>query len=676
MRPWTTWLLTAAALGAPLAGAAAQAPRDSLAFAGARGIYVWTGGTVVSRAHPVAGVVAHRVERRREGERDWRLVADVEAVTSGAAFTAPLDSTTRAAVRAVLGQPSDQAAWDYIVRFPTAHSLAGIIGEERIRLALGIYALDPNVRPGERWQYRISDLGADGQARNGRITTSLAYPSDVRFARLITLAPEASDSLARLRWYITPGHQGRFIEIWRRDGREGAFRMVDSLGVLLRVGDSLQARYEDRAVRPGAMYQYFAVPRDLFANRGAASDTVTLYTVPFAALALPDSLRVESVDSLGLVVRWRLTTPERARSVRVYRAPSPRGEWQAIGEVVPTESHFVDPNPPVMEPTYYRLIVTSLRGEDSPATAATFGFYRSPFAPSAPAALVAEVLPRGVRLSWLAGSEPDLRGYVVSVTDAPAESLTVGTAPVRPVSPLLGLRDTVFVDSVTAFARGRAYSYVVQAVNTSEHRSDFSVPAVVTPAAAGPPPVPTGADGYPGRVGVRLHWDDMRPADLAVAGYLVSRRRVSAPADSADVPLTAVPLGPNDNGFSDTTARAGAVYEYRIRSINLLGATSEPTAAVRMALPLVHPAPPGNARAVASSDGVALAWDAIEAAGTLVRVYRYRRGTPATVIAELPAGQRAFTDRDAQRGTRYIYYLVSVRDGVEGDRSIALSVRR
>jgi hypothetical protein len=217
---------------------------------------------------------------------------------------------------------------------------------------------------------------------------------------------------------------------------------------------------------------------------------------------------------------------------------------------------------------------------------------------------------------------------------------------------------------------------VVQAVNTSEHRSDFSVPAVVTPAAAGPPPVPTGADGYPGRVGVRLHWDDMRPADLAVAGYLVSRRRVSAPADSADVPLTAVPLGPNDNGFSDTTARAGAVYEYRIRSINLLGATSEPTAAVRMALPLVHPAPPGNARAVASSDGVALAWDAIEAAGTLVRVYRYRRGTPATVIAELPAGQRAFTDRDAQRGTRYIYYLVSVRDGVEGDRSIALSVRR
>jgi hypothetical protein len=344
--------------------------------------------------------------------------------------------------------------------------------------------------------------------------------------------------------------------------------------------------------------------------------------------------------------------------------------------VVPTESRFVDPNPPVMEPTYYRLVVTSLRGEDSPATAATFGFYRSPFAPSAPGPLAAEVVARGVRLSWPAGAEPDLRGYLVSVTDAPAESLAVGTGSVRPVSPLLGPRDTVFVDSVTTFARGRAYSYVVQAVNTSERRSDYSLPAVVTPAAAGSPPVPTGADGYPDRAGVRLHWDDMRPADLAVAGYLVSRRRVSPPADSADVPLTAAPLGPNDNGFSDTAARAGAVYEYRIRSVNLLGATSAPSAAVRVALPLARPAPPGNVRAVVTPAGVALAWDAIETAGTLVRVYRYRRGTPAAAIAELPAEQRAFTDREAQLGTRYFYYLVSVRDGVESDRSNELSVRR
>jgi hypothetical protein len=163
----------------------------------------------------------------------------------------------------------------------------------------------------------------------------VAYPSDVRFARLLTLAPEASDSVARLRWYVAPGHQGRFIEIWRRDGRDGEFRMVDSLGVLIRVGDSLQARYEDRSVRPRQTYQYFAVPRDLFANRGAASDTVTLYTVPFAALALPESLRVESVDSLGLVVHWRLPAPERARSVRVYRAPSPRVSGRRLGKWSP-----------------------------------------------------------------------------------------------------------------------------------------------------------------------------------------------------------------------------------------------------------------------------------------------------------------------------------------------------
>ena len=44
--------------------AAPQRP-DTIAFAGAAGIYVWTGGTAVSRAHPVDGIVAYRVERRR-----------------------------------------------------------------------------------------------------------------------------------------------------------------------------------------------------------------------------------------------------------------------------------------------------------------------------------------------------------------------------------------------------------------------------------------------------------------------------------------------------------------------------------------------------------------------------------------------------------------------------------
>jgi fibronectin type 3 domain-containing protein len=151
---------------------------------------------------------------------------------------------------------------------------------------------------------------------------------------------------------------------------------------------------------------------------------------------------------------------------------------------------------------------------------------------------------------------------------------------------------------------------------------------------------------------------------------------VSAPADSVEGPLTAVALGPNDNGFSDTTAQAGAVYEYRIRSVSLLGAVSEPSAPVRIAVPLVRPVPPGNARAAVSPAGVALAWDAIETEGTLVRVYRYRRGTAPAVIGELPAAQRAFTDREAQPGTRYFYFLVSVRDGVESDRGNEMSVRR
>jgi fibronectin type 3 domain-containing protein len=80
-------------------------------------------------------------------------------------------------------------------------------------------------------------------------------------------------------------------------------------------------------------------------------------------------------------------------------------------------------------------------------------------------------------------------------------------------------------------------------------------------------------------------------------------------------------------------------------------------------------------RATVTRDGVAIAWDAVDAEGTVVRIYRYRRGQAPAAIAEMPAAQQTFTDRQAPAGNRYFYFVVSVRDGVESGRSSELSVR-
>jgi hypothetical protein len=485
---YRTWVfLCGAGLAVP-AAAAAQAPQDSLAFAGPRGVYLWTGGAVVSRAHPVDGVVAHRVERRASGEQTWRQIAEVEAAGTAAAFFAPLDSVTRSRVRAILDQPSDEAVWDYIVRFPRADSLAGIIGHEGIRLGLGIYALDPGATPG-RWEYRISDVDAGGAARNARVTTPVAVPSDVVFAPIRTAGVEEADSSLVVHWYIERGHQGRFLEVWRADGRQGEFRLVDSLGVLLLVNDSLQARYHDRAVTPGTMYRYFLVPRDVFGNRGAPSDTTTLYSVPFRALALPDSLRVEAADSLGMVVRWRFRRPDRIRSIRVYRSDAMEGPWSLVGEVMPTEGQFVDPDPPVMRMSYYRLTMISLRGDESPPTATTFGHFRSPFPPAAPQLVAADTTGGRVRLTWLTNSEDDLRGYLVYRAGGVADTAMPGAFTV--VSDLIPSADTTWLDSTSAFQPGQGYAYAVQAINTSERQSPLSAPRTVAPVPLPPPAPPT-----------------------------------------------------------------------------------------------------------------------------------------------------------------------------------------
>jgi hypothetical protein len=657
----TTLLALALALAAP---AAAQAP-DTIAWAGAGGIYVWTGGTVVSTAHPVDGVVAHRIERRR-GSGPWRAVADVSAATNQAALFAPLDSVTRRLVVRALGQQDEASAWRYIVAHPTADSLAAIIGDPNVRLLLGIYGVDRNVSPGDRWQYRVSDVDAAGHVSHARTGTPVAYPSTIPFPPVRTLRVQEHDSLIDVYWSIGRGpHAARSLEVWRREGHDGAFQKVDSVNFFLVVGDSVQARWRDSTVAPDHQYAYYAVPRDVFFNRGTPSDTVTAYTVPLLSLPLPDSLHAIGTEN-GIRVSWHYAQPERARSIRVYRSLSLDSGWVQVAELPTRDTAFTDPWMPPMRVVYYRLTVTGVRGQESPATGAALAYFKNSLAPAPPAAVLVASSAAGPVVSW-APTHDALRGYRVYRTDAPVDSVSPDQ-PWAVASPLLPPTDTAFVDSA-ALATGRTYTWVVRAISTSGVPSDFSDGAQLT-TATGRPPTPTGLHGRADGSAILLAWDDMTESDPVVAGYVVFRR---TDGDTAAERLTPAPVQAPHNAFRDTTAAPGQLYAYYLRAVDYMGHTSDATGAVRLRVPRSRPLPPPAARALPATRGVTVEWDPV-ARGT-VRIYRYIRGGRPRVIAEVPAETGHHADPTAEAGQRYFYRLSIVVDGVESALGQEVSIK-
>jgi hypothetical protein len=659
---------------------------DTIAFASPRGAYVWMKGTVVSPAHPVAGVVAHRLERARPGG-PWEKVADVSAVPDARRFFARLDSATRRAVVRGLGQKDEAAAWDYIVRNPSADSLAAILGNDDVRLALGVYGLDPSPRDGETWRYRVSDVDADGAISRAVVSNAVSFPARASFDPVQVAESRGADSVVVVRWYVGDvGTRAKTVEIWRRAGRTGDFEEVDSVAVSILAGDSLLARSEDRDVTPGGMYQYYAVPRDLFFNRGAPSDTVTVYTVPMVGAALPDSIEARGVDTLGIVVTWRVTDPDRIRTVQLFRSVSQDTGYVQIAELPPTIGRFVDAQVSPMTMYYYRLGMTGLRGEVSPRTAAVFSYFRSALAPAAPLAVHADTAARGFRIGWTPSGDSDLAGYRVYRTDAPVDTLTDSTA-LRLVSALLPPADTVFVDS--AAGAGRQYTWAVRAVGRGGLESGYSNPTSASRVVAVVFASPTGLSGYADARGVVLAWTDMTRTGPLVNGYLVLRqdanggrgedgaaaREAASRAGAAWDTLTARPLGRLQNGYRDTTAVRGT-WRYAVMAVRVDGSRSAPSASVRVSRQPAPPPPPPGFRVRADSDGVHLAWDAMADSDARVRVYRYGRGDRPTRVAEVEAAELGYLDRDARSGSRYWYYLTTVSAGVEGARSEERTVRR
>ena len=183
--------------------------------------------------------------------------------------------------------------------------------------------------------------------------------------------------------------------------------------------------------------------------------------------------------------------------------------------------------------------------------------------PERPAALRAEAVAEGVRVSWQANG-PLYRVH----RRAPGE---------QAFTPAADTEHAEWIDPHTEY--GKAYAYLIETIvktASGEAHSDLSEPVGIVPVDTFPPRTPAGLTAVASTGSVELVWDRNIEPDFAV--YRVYR---AAPGGD----LRKVAETGSTPSYSDHAVEAGKTYRYAVTAADAAGNESKPCDPVEIAMP-------------------------------------------------------------------------------------------
>jgi fibronectin type 3 domain-containing protein len=644
-------------LAAILAGGGRAEAQQGLAHAGPDGIYVDLGNYVLPASIDGRSVNAYRVERRPAKTRQWTPVADV----AGPATQTELEAaflTMQSRFGELAGvKINAPELWQ---RLQTARDLRTVGVATRllpVQLALGVRWLDATADRAEAYEYRVSHVDQDGSVREAFITPPVAWPGFADVAELRMEQSSGEPTAATVEWRILRGTQPTAFRVFRREGLAGPFaelssNVVDSCCIvakgLFARGDTLLATVHDKTVQRGQVYQYYAVPQDYFRNEGRASDTATVVTFRMAHVPLPERMKIRSIDTAGLELRWDLRETSAIHGVVIERGPKIDSGFVELFTASPTDTSYLDVTVQPMTRYYYQLRLVGPGGLRSPASAVVIGIWKSSDMPTPPQNVRAAAVKGGVRLEWDADSLQFIQGYYVYRAEGYGMEF-------RQVSAYLPPVPTVWLDTTAALRGDATYMYTIVAENTSHIRSVMSDTVYATPDIPIPVPAPQGITARVDQGRVYLTWKTQNDVQMAVSGYRVFRRE----ADGGWKPVADTLQDAEQNFMLDENTKPGGRYDYAVRAYSIRGDSSALSSIASALIPLPEVYPPSNLKAYREGVAVVLQWDEVVQSGAKeFRVYRYTRGAQPRMLATLPLETRVYLD-DKPGGTSPVYYYIT-----------------
>ena len=325
--------------------------------------------------------------------------------------------------------------------------------------------------------------------------------------------------------------------------------------------DTFQS-FADTTAHRDTAYAYRVQGVTCFGHYGTPSRMLLLPADP-APLVPPAAITLLTrvVDTL-FRIDWALPAGADADDVaawEVYASPEPATGYELFAGDLPPATRSV----PVVDPTdglYFRVVAVDVNGQRSTSVPKILrAVDLRP--PAVPTGLGGTVDTAGVvRLTWDAGTEDDLLGYRVYVSNRDTGFFAQVT------------RDAVvasaYVDTVNMAMLNERVYYRVTAEDYAGNVSDYSTPALLRKPDLYPPVAPVIADFRASTEAVEL--DVARSPSNDVTAEVL-QRRVAGAADTIWRFLADVPTGAERVRLRDTTAVPGVRYEYRVLAVDDAG---------------------------------------------------------------------------------------------------------
>ncbi len=642
------------------------------AFSSPLGVYVFTGTTLGNEAHPIGKNIGYRIERKADGESDWKTLSDISAPETFGDLKLRFASAINdvAYPTPMINIPLDKI-WAGLDKYHLLDSLPARGAMLSTRIAVGAMYLDRTAKLGTQYEYKISELNMDGPVKEIH-SQKIVYQLLKAPLELYKKARATTDSSSvHLLWHKGDNSLPTWIYVYKKTGF-GDFINSSAAAHSTYLKDSLFYFVKDTIVKANIRYSYYLQPIDYYGNPGAPSDTMAVQTLDPRQITLPDHIHAQVVAAASSVtLSWKFKATDQAIGIRIFRSESIDGRFVRIGECSTKQFTYTDQTIIPDRTYYYSLRVINTKGDESEPTAKIFAVTESDQKPFAPFSLIPSAEKDGVHLDWHS-ADHNIKGFYVFRGEGIHAKLSR-------LSGLIESTDSIasFIDTDRSLSPKSVYSYAVKALSSSNIEGNFSDTARVQPKGKTTPPAPFKLSAISTDNSIKLFWDEMRSADPYVVGYQIYR---SEQGEDKFERIGGKDISAKNNNFTDSVVKSDQVYEYYIRTIDAFGGLSDNSISASASITkkeITLPPTPKGLTAEPSEDGILLSWGNMIGTGVSgYKLYRHENDAEPVTIATLPAVPNSYNDASAKIGIIYWYSLTSLdAEKIESPRSSEIRIR-
>jgi len=629
----------------------AQKRTSITAYNGLKGNYVYNLFKPASPEHPDRDSVASfRFERKLANEANWQLLRDFHTPTT---FD-ELEKNYAQSKKMVFDNRETEnyqieEIWPIYKKTFSYDSLQIYLSQQAVAAAFGILLIDTAIRPGQTYQYRITQVKTDGQIRGQYITNPVSTNDRYLAEKPVFAARRITGSLITLKWISKAGKTPQALLVKKNNGPHKKFEQKQLPYTIEERADSLVFTIADDDINMDELYQYTITPVNRFGGGAFVVSDIASAAILDQNLLIPQVFNAHA-DSIKqrIVLNWGFFKPEYISVVKIFRSTEYEENYRFVG--TGTNNQFIDDTAIAGQKYYYYLTVTDKLGRESLKSIKVYGLVQSAKAPNVPQNVTASKAKNQITVTWQDLSL-DTRGFYVYRNDQHGGKMLLISDFIPADIKKIG--NYSFID--TAKLTGKV-GYAIVAENLSNKRSEFSNVFYLqagTVVSQAPVIYDQLADGNNHRIFWQSPTGDNQPA-----GYKVYRKN----NEGNYMMITRNPIRADKTTFTDTVKLSGTI-KYKVVSINVSGeeggSSNEVVFTQRMGV-----FSPSSLKTFYSEDqdAVLLEWQTSQGLVKKYEIYRYSRGSEPTKVGEVTGKSHTYKDISFVKNKTNYYYVVAVDD--------------